>query len=76
MKDKIFFDKKSGKWKQYRPGDEEGFGQVIEDIYDKVVVGHCLDLWSWELPIDQYPLHRRRNKKLVPQNPTKEAQKG
>lgn len=39
------------------PGEEEGDGQVVEDIDDDVVVGDGVDLRARELAVDQYPLH-------------------
>lgn len=38
------------------PGEEKRLVQAVEDIDNEIVIGNRVNIWTWELPIDEYPL--------------------
>jgi hypothetical protein len=51
------------------PREEEGGGQVVEDVDDDVVVGDGVDLRPRELAVDQNPLHHIHSHTRMQLNP-------
>lgn len=44
------------------PGDEKWLVQAVEDIDDEIVISNRVNIWAWELTIDEYPLKKNKNK--------------
>lgn len=53
---------RKGKWRgreRVVPGDEERLIQAVVDIDNEIVIGDGVNIWAWELPIDEYPLEAK-----------------
>lgn len=42
------------------PWEEERLWQAVVNVYNKVVVGHRVDIRTWELAIDEYTLLKKK----------------